>query len=90
LPVLVFFICLAENSEAQVQFNLNSTYKYLKGSSASTLAGNWMTEAFDDSGWSSANAPFRYGDGTGGTMLGDMQNSFPTVYLRSSFNAFSN
>jgi len=48
-----------------------------------------MTEAFDDSGWSSANAPFRYGDGTGGTVLGDMQNSFPTVYLRSSFNAFS-
>jgi hypothetical protein len=79
LACLVFFICLTGNTEAQVQFSLNSTYKYLKGSSASTLAGNWMTEAFDDSGWSSGSAPFRYSDGTGGTVLNDMLNSYPTV-----------
>ncbi len=85
----IFFICLTENAEAQIQYNLNSTYKYLKGSSASTLAGNWMTEAFDDSGWSSGKAPFRYGDGTGGTLLGDMLSSYTTLYLRSTFNAFS-
>jgi hypothetical protein len=89
LSCLVMFICLSENSEAQIQFNLNSAYKYLKGSSAASLAGNWMTDAFDAAGWSSGNAPFRYGDGTGGTLLGDMINSYPTLYLRSTFNAFS-
>ncbi len=89
LPFIIFLICLAGNTEAQIQFDLNSTYKYLKGSSASTLAGNWMTEAFDDSGWSSGKAPFRYGDGTGGTLLGDMLSSYTTLYLRSTFNAFS-
>ena len=80
---------LAETTEAQIQYDLNSTYKYLKGSAAAGLAVNWMTEAFDDSGWNSARAPFRYGDGTGGTLLGDMQNSYTTLYLRSAFNAFS-
>lgn len=89
LPFLVFFICLSENTEAQIQYNFNSTYKYLKGSAAGNLAGNWMTESFDDSGWISAQAPFRYGDGTGGTVLADMMNSYPTLYLRSTFNAFS-
>ncbi len=48
-----------------------------------------MTEAFGDSGWTSAQAPFRYGDGSGGTLLGDMMNSYPTLYLRTTFNAFS-
>jgi hypothetical protein len=89
LPFFVFLICLTANTEAQIQCNFNSTYKYLKGSAAANLAGNWMTEAFDDSGWSSAQAPFRYGDGTGGTLLGDMMNYYPTMYLRSTFNAFS-
>jgi len=89
LSLFVFLICLTANTEAQIQYNFNSTYKYLKGSAAASLAGNWMTEGFDDSGWSSAQAPFRYGDGTGGTLLGDMMNSYPTLYLRSTFNAFS-
>jgi hypothetical protein len=89
LSFFVFLICLTANTEAQIQYNSNSTYKYLKGSAAANLAGNWMTEAFDDSGWSSAQAPFRYGDGTGGTLLGDMMNYYPTMYLRSTFNAFS-
>ncbi len=89
LPFFVFFICLTENAEAQIQYNFNSTCKYLKGSAAVSLTGNWMTEAFDDSGWISAQAPFRYGDGTGGTLLADMMNSYSTLYLRSTFNAFS-
>ncbi len=89
LPFIVVLSLLAEKAEAQIQYDLNSTYKYLKGSAAANLAANWMTEAFDDLGWSSARAPFRYGDGTGGTLLGDMINSYTTLYLRSSFNAFS-
>lgn len=35
------------------------------------------------------NAPFRFGDGIGGVVLTDMMNRYSTLYLRSSFNAFS-
>ena len=75
--------------DAQIAFNTNSQYRYLKGSQAATLSADWMKSTFDDSGWSTGNAPFRYGDGTGGTLLSDMQNNYSTVYLRTKFNAFS-
>ena len=87
--LLIIFICLNTILEAQVQFDLNSNCKYLKGSAASGLPSTWTTESFNASGWSSGIAPFRYGDGTGGTLLSDMLNSYSTLYLRSSFNAFS-
>ena len=87
--LIIIFICVNGIVAAQIQFNFNSNYKYLKGSEAATLAADWMTETFDDSGWSAGIAPFRYGDGTGGTVLNDMQNSYSTLYLRSTFNAFS-
>lgn len=87
--LIVLFVFLCGKMGAQVQFDLGSNYKYLKGSSASTLASGWMNITFDDSGWNSGIAPFRYGDGTGGTVLSDMINGYPTVYLRSKFTAFS-
>src|SRR5665648_485324 len=87
--VFIFLICLSGITEAQVQFDLNSNFRYLKGSAAATIAADWMTDAFDASGWSFGGAPFRYGDGAGGTQLADMQNNYTTLYLRSTFNAFS-
>ena len=78
LPVALF---------AQVDFNFQSQFKYLKGSEASLLPYNWMFPAFDDSPWSTGNAPFWYGDGSGGTVFTDMQHNYPTVYLRTSFTA---
>ena len=89
LALFVFFICGNWVAVAQVTFDFNSSYKYLKGSAAASLAANWMTETYDDSGWSSGSAPFRYGDGTGGTLFPDMQNNYSTLYMRSRFNAFS-
>jgi len=59
----------------------------LKGSDASTISTNWITDEFDDSDWTSGNAPFRYTDGTGGIVLSDMQNNYSTLYLRTTFNA---
>ena len=41
--------------------------------------------AFNDAGWPSGRAPFRYGDGNGGTVLTDMRNNYSTLYLRQSF-----
>jgi hypothetical protein len=85
-------ICLmlaVTNLKAQIQFDLNSGYKYLKGSVADTLPSDWMSNDYNDSGWDSGTAPFRYGDGTGGTLLSDMEGNYSTVYLRSTFNAFT-
>lgn len=86
---IVFFVFLCSVAHGQVQFNFNSRYKYLKGSAASGLPSDWMTSSYVDSGWSQGNAPFRYGDGTGGTLLSDMLNSYSTLFLRTTFNAFS-
>jgi hypothetical protein len=70
---------------AQVNFTYHSVYRYLKGKDASGLSADWMTAVFDDGGWAEGNAPFRYGDGTGGVELADMQNGYSTMYLRSHF-----
>lgn len=81
IPIFCF------ESYSQISFGFNAQYLYLKGSDAATLPGNWMTSVYNAAGWNIANAPFRYGDGTGGTELTDMQNNYPTLYLRSTFVA---
>ena len=75
--------------QAQVNFPLNSEFKYLKGIEAGDLAANWNTAAFDDASWASGQAPFWYGDGANGTLLDDMENSYPSFYLRTTFTASS-
>ncbi|MDA3822809.1 MAG: chitobiase/beta-hexosaminidase C-terminal domain-containing protein [Bacteroidales bacterium] len=57
----------------------------MKGIDAISLQSNWFETSFDDSGWNTGIAPFRYGDGSGGTELTDMQGSYSTVFLRSEF-----
>ncbi|HEY3372869.1 MAG TPA: CotH kinase family protein [Prolixibacteraceae bacterium] len=73
---------------AQINFNSSASFQYLKGKDASAIPANWMTGDYIPAGWSVGSMPFRYGAvGTGGTLLSDMQNSYSTVYLRSTFNA---
>jgi hypothetical protein len=86
---LFLFLSLFENTSGQITFNAGSSYRYLRGSEAAALPGDWMTSSYIDTAWSQGVAPFRYGDGTGGTVLGDMQNGYSTLYLRTTFNAFS-
>ena len=69
----------------QLNFPAGSEFRYLKGADAQDLPSDWMSNNFDDSEWESGNAPFRYGDGTGGTVLDDMLNNYSVVYMRSSF-----
>ena len=83
-PVILFFSFFC-NLTAQIDFSFHSEHSYLKGKDASSLPGNWMNSGFDYSGWTNSRAPFRYGDGTGGTELADMQNSYTTIFLRSVF-----
>ena len=82
-----FISGLSTQLNAQINFPNHSEYKYLKGSQAATLATDWMSADFVDAGWNTGMAPFRYGDGTGGTELADMANNYSTVYLRTKFTA---
>ncbi len=83
--VVILILSRSILSEAQVSFTYHSSYTYLKGKDAAGISPVWMKPGFDNSGWSSGNAPFRYGDGTDGTELTDMLNGYSTLYLRSSF-----
>lgn len=84
---LILLFGLFTGIYAQISFNSSASFKYLKGINAATLPANWMTSAYTPDGWQDGVMPFRYGVGTGGTLLSDMQNNYTTVYLLSSFNA---
>ena len=45
----------------------------------------WTESDFDDSDWPSGASPIRYGDGNGGTVLGDMRNTYSTIFFRRTF-----
>jgi hypothetical protein len=74
-------------AKAQISFSQSSSFNYLKGKEATNLPTNWMNGNYNPTTWSSGKAPFWYGDGTGGTIISDMQNSYSTIYLRSKFTA---
>ena len=69
---------------AEVLLKRGSDWRYFKGSQT---PGDWRAADFDDSAWPSGAAPFRYGDGQGGTVLADMPRRYSTVYLRRTFEA---
>jgi hypothetical protein len=94
--LLVLLVCLS-NVRAQTSTNVvlvasNATHRYFKGlSEASSPISTWRQLSFDDAIWSSAPAPFFYGD-TGytnaaipGTRMGDMQGLYSSIYLRKPF-----
>lgn len=86
LSVVIIFI-LNVTVKAQINLSFGSNYKYLKGTATIGLSPDWINPDFNDYGWFSGDAPFRYGDGTGGTVLSDMHSNYTTVFLRSTFNA---
>ena len=71
---------------SQTLVGVGSTWKYFKGTAeASTPTNAWRLLAFNDLSWNSGPAPFRYGDGLGGTLLSDMPSGYATVFLRNKF-----
>ena len=83
----IFIIFCATNSFfsiglADVLLERGSTWKFLKGSESSS---DWLTMDFGRLDWPSGNAPFRYGDGQGGTLLRDMPGRYSVVYLCREF-----
>lgn len=71
----------------QVDFTYHSQYRYLKGKDASSITSSWSGPGYDASSWQEGPAPFRYGDGAGGTELTDMAGSYTTLYLKTGFTA---
>jgi len=63
-----------------------AAWRYRKGTAEPAVpARAWREPDFDDSGWSSGNAPFGYGDGPYGTALADMRSNYPSLYMRRTF-----
>jgi hypothetical protein len=87
--ILIPCIFLFGQLAGQVNFTYKSEFSYLRGKDASSIPAQWMNSAFDYSSWEKGNAPFRYGDGTGGVELSDMMNNYSTVYLRSAFTCLN-
>jgi hypothetical protein len=86
---IFFFILLFSiniSAQTQVFVDWNSQWSYFKGiqepSQPNTL---WRGVGFNYSAWPKGNAPFRYGDGSGGTLLSDMINNYTTLYIRKEF-----
>ena len=72
---------------SQTFVDFGDEWKYKKGTEeASSPTDAWRNLAFDDAGWSTGASPFRYGDGSGGTVLSDMEDSYSTVFLRKQFS----
>ena len=83
--ILLLSFSITLNSQVSVPFR--STWKYLKGKDAGSLPANWFSNEYSDGAWSEGIAPFRYTDGSGGTILSDMKDNYSTLYLRRSFPA---
>ena len=63
-------------------------WRYRKGTSeASSPVDIWREPGFSENGsWLTGRTPVGYGDGDDNTTLGDMQNSYMSVYLRRTFD----
>ena len=85
LFITLFLFIAFLHIHSQISFPAGSEFRYLKGADAQNLPSDWMSSSFNDSGWETGDAPIRYGDGTGGTVLDDMQYNYSVVYMRSSF-----
>ena len=84
--IFILILFTGINISAQVFIDWNSEWSYFRGiSEPSNPNYLWRGNDFNDSGWLKGNAPFRYGDGTGGTELSNMMNRYTTLYIRKHF-----
>ncbi len=83
---LFISITLFQQLCAQINFAQGSSFKYLKGNAATSTPAELLAASYNEANWSTGPAPFRYGKGSGGTVLTDMQNGYSTFYLRTTFN----
>jgi hypothetical protein len=76
-------------SRAQVLVPADTDWRFLKGfaEASSPDAAAWRALTFSDAGWTSAPAPFWYGDAqpSPGTWLTDMRSNYTSIFLRKTF-----
>ena len=77
---------LASEANADTLFESGAKWSYYKGNDHPSGGDlEWAEPDFDDSDWPSGASPIRYGDGNGGTVLGDMRNTYSTMFFRRTF-----
>ena len=59
-------------------------WRFFRGTEATPA--DWATSGFADGGWEIGNAGFGYGDGDDTTLIDDMQGSYVSLYIRTSFD----
>ena len=73
-------------TQAEILIKRGSEWKYFRGTEQPVRAKySWWDIRFTDSTWANSTAPFRYGDGQGGTLLRNMQRHYSSLFLRRTF-----
>jgi hypothetical protein len=80
-------LALAPSVPAAQIFSTGAPWKYFKGRSEASTPDvtAWRRVNFNDSAWTTGNAPFYYGENFSGTLLSDMQNGYTCVFMRRTF-----
>ena len=73
---------LSREGNAETLFESGAKWSYYKGNDHPSGGDlEWTESDFDDSDWPSGASPIRYGDGNGGTVLGDMLADTPLAKI---------
>ena len=87
--VLALSFIFSQTIDAEVLVVPSTAWKYFKGTTEASSPDLtlWRLSAFNDSTWTTGNAPFHYGENiAGGTLLSDMQGNYSTVFFRKTFS----
>ena len=81
------FLTFLSSIEAAVLFDRGTAWRWRPGNTeASTPVDAWRAINFNDSAFTTAPAPFYYGESlTGGTVISGMQNVYGSIFLRKTF-----
>ena len=77
---------LTPNTATTTLVETNATWRYFKGTSDPNAGWDTADEIFLGSTWLTGQAGFGYGDGDDTTVLGDMQNGYSTLFMRTTFS----
>lgn len=87
LLCLVHFVLAFFTTHAAELIPARAQWRFFPGrseASAPAIAA-WRQFAFDDTRWTTGNAPFYFGLALNGTELGDMRGNYTSVFLRRKF-----
>lgn len=80
-------VVIPSDYDSSNQLTTTANWHYFKGvSEPAGVANAWRSILYtNDSSWATGTMPFRYGDGSNGTLLSDMQTGYLTLYTRQYF-----